>query len=100
MKRTQLLASHRAAPWLRRDRAEGKKPETASELQAVREKQKQKLLALIGQHPGLDAIALKGKGWRPQTHGQLRDAERAGWVIYLNGGWYIKFDHEEKEVMP
>lgn len=48
-----------------------------------------KLVALVEKNPGLDAIALKGKGWRPQTHGQLRDAERAGLIKYVNGGWQV-----------
>lgn len=47
------------------------------------------LLTIITKHPGLDAIALKGKGFRPRVHGSLRDAERAGLIEYRNGGWFI-----------
>ena len=53
------------------------------------ELQKQ-LIDLIRRHPGLDAIALKGKGWRPHVHGSLRDAQRAGLLLYANGGWYVR----------
>ena len=48
-----------------------------------------KILELIEKHPGLDAIALKGKGFRPGPHGSLRDAERAGLILFINGGWYL-----------
>ena len=47
------------------------------------------LLTIIDKHPGLDAIALKGKGWHPRTHGSLRDAESVGLLTYRNGGWYL-----------
>lgn len=47
-----------------------------------------KLVEIVRKNPGKDAIALKGKGFRPQTHGSLREAEKAGLVKYINGGWY------------
>lgn len=50
---------------------------------------KEKLRSLIAKFPGLDAIALKGKGWRPQVHGSLRDAEKSGVLVYRNGGWFL-----------
>lgn len=49
----------------------------------------EKLVKLVARYPGLDAIALKGKGWRPQTHGSLRVAQKAGYLHYHNGGWYV-----------
>ena len=49
----------------------------------------QRLLELVRKHSGLDAIALKGKGWNPRVHGSLRDAEKRGFLKYTNGGWYI-----------
>ncbi len=49
-----------------------------------------KLLKIVREHPGLEAIALKGKGWRPNVHGSLRDAEKAGLVSYRNGRWYVR----------
>lgn len=52
----------------------------------------EKLVALIQKNPGLDAIALKGKGFRPQSHGSLKDAEAAGLLAYVNGGWYVAGD--------
>jgi hypothetical protein len=48
-----------------------------------------KLVALISKYPGLDAISLKGKGWRPQTHGSLREAQSAGLIEFRNGGWFV-----------
>jgi hypothetical protein len=52
--------------------------------------QQLKLVRLVANHPGLDGIGLKGKGWRPQVHGGLRDAENAGLLVYTtNGGWQV-----------
>lgn len=57
-----------------------------------REKKWAKLREIVFNNPGLDAIALKGKGWRPQIHGSLREAGKLGIVKFRNGdnghGWY------------
>jgi hypothetical protein len=50
------------------------------------------LVNIIKRYPGLDAIALKGKGWRPILHGSLRDAESMGLLTFRNGGWYVAED--------
>ena len=47
-----------------------------------------KLLALVTEHAGLDAMGLKRVGWRPQTHGSLLDAERRGLIRYRDG-WQL-----------
>jgi hypothetical protein len=49
----------------------------------------EKLIEIVSKNPGKDAIALKGKGWRPSSHGSLRDAQNAGRIVYINGGWYL-----------
>ena len=54
-----------------------------------------RLLAIVNKYPGLDAIALKGKGWRPQNHGSLRDAEKKGFLHFRNGGWYA-YNYNER----
>jgi len=54
-----------------------------------------KLISLVRRFPGLDAIALKGKGFRPNLHGSLRDAERAGDLMFRNGGWYVAVTPDE-----
>jgi hypothetical protein len=51
--------------------------------------QYEKMLSIISKNPGLDAIALKGKGWRPNSHGSLREAEIFGLVKFVNSGWYL-----------
>lgn len=51
--------------------------------------QQDRLLRLVSKFPGLDAIALKGKGYHPASHGSLVVAERGGWLTYRNGGWYL-----------
>jgi len=50
----------------------------------------EKLIALITKYPGLDCIALKGKGFRPQVHGNLQEAKKDGLLTFVNGGWYVK----------
>lgn len=55
------------------------------------DKKQTKLVELVRKFPGLDGLALKGKGYRPQVHGSLRDAEKvSGLIEYRNGGWYAK----------
>lgn len=51
----------------------------------------EKLVAIVAKNPGLDGIALKGKGWNPRVHGSLRAAESKGLLVYRNGGWFIPF---------
>lgn len=48
-----------------------------------------KILEIIRKNPGLDAIALKGKGWSPTHHGSLRDLQADGAIIFKNGGWHL-----------
>jgi hypothetical protein len=60
----------------------------------------QKLVDLIRKFPGLDGIALKGKGWRPQVHGSLRDAQNVGLIEYRNGGWYVCADGNLTDETP
>lgn len=61
-------------------------------------RKKEKLIALIKKYPGLDAIALKSKGWRPQVHGSIREAEDMGVIEYKNGGWFVvEFINPEEE---
>lgn len=43
---------------------------------------------IVHKNPGLDAIALKGKGFKPSSQCSLRDVEQAGLIEYRNGGWY------------
>ena len=50
----------------------------------------QRLLDLIRKNPGLNAPDLMGKGFRPMTHGSLRNAEIAGEIEWSGSGWYIK----------
>lgn len=67
---------------------EGTPDDFQRDLERAEAQKRAKLVNLIRQYPGLDAIALKGKGFRPQSHGSLRDAEKAGVITYRNGGWY------------
>ena len=52
-------------------------------------KQEERLIKIVREHPGLDSIALLGKGFHPKKQGSLCEAERAGLLRYTNGGWYI-----------
>ena len=55
----------------------------------------ERLIEIVQRHPGLDAIALMGKGFHPRKQGSLREAERAGLLRYTNGGWYVvEVEHE------
>ena len=49
-----------------------------------------RLISIVAKNPGLDGIGLKGKGFRPSTHGSLRAAELAGLVEFRNGGWHVR----------
>lgn len=49
----------------------------------------EKLIDLVRKHGGCDAPALKGKGFRPNVHGSLRAAEKAGRLAYVNGAWTV-----------
>jgi len=37
-----------------------------------------KLVALLKQYPGKNTIELGHLGWRPETHGNLLEAQKAG----------------------
>ncbi len=47
-----------------------------------------KLVALLKEHPGQTAIQLQHLGWRPETDGELTEAEQAGRIVYLHGKWF------------
>ena len=49
-----------------------------------------KVVEIVKKNPGLDGIGLKSRGYRPQNHGSLRDAECAGLLVYRNGGWFYE----------
>jgi len=61
---------------------------TEAEMNAGKEKFK-KMLEIIGKNPGLDAAALKDKGYRPSSHGSLRDAGNLDIITFVDGGWYL-----------
>ena len=48
-----------------------------------------RLIEIVAKNPGCDAIKLKGKGFRPSTHGSLRAAEFAGILVFRDGGWFV-----------
>jgi hypothetical protein len=47
-----------------------------------------KLVAILKEHPGQTAIELGHLGWRPETDGDLAEAEKAGLIVYAHGKWY------------
>ncbi len=47
-----------------------------------------RLLELIRRNPGLSAMKLESLGWSPRMHGNFRDAEDAGLIVW-DGGWYL-----------
>ena len=42
-----------------------------------------RLVALLKQYPGRNAIELGHLGWRPETHGDLREAQKAGLIVWV-----------------
>jgi len=53
------------------------------------QKRIERTVALVENHQGLDAIALKGVGLRPGNSHNLKESESAGYLTYQNGGWYV-----------
>ena len=47
-----------------------------------------KLVALLKQHPGKNAIELSHLGWRPETHGNLMEAQKAGLIVWVKDKWF------------
>jgi hypothetical protein len=47
-----------------------------------------KLVALLKEHPGRTAIELQHLGWRPETHGELKEAEKAGVIVWVRKKWF------------
>jgi hypothetical protein len=47
-----------------------------------------KLVALLKEHPGRTAIELQHLGYRPETDGELTEAEKAGLIVWVHGKWY------------
>ncbi len=52
------------------------------------QKQFAKLVALLKEYPGQTAIQLQHLGWRPETDDDLREAERAGLIVWVRNRWY------------
>jgi hypothetical protein len=51
-------------------------------------KQFAKLVALLKEYPGRTAIELEHLGWRPETHGEPTEAQRAGLIVWVRNKWY------------
>ena len=47
-----------------------------------------KLVALLKEHPGRTAIELGHLGYRPETHGGLMEARKAGVIMRVRKGGY------------
>ncbi len=47
-----------------------------------------KLVALLKEHPGQTAIELGHLGWRPETDGELTEAEKAGVIVWVRQKWF------------
>ena len=47
-----------------------------------------KLVALLKQYPGRNAIELEHLGWRPETHGDMLAAQKAGGIVLVKNKWY------------
>ena len=47
-----------------------------------------KLVALLTEHPGRNAIELEHLGYRPETHGDLMEAQKAGVIVWMRKAWY------------
>jgi hypothetical protein len=47
-----------------------------------------KLVALLKEHPGRTAIELQHLGWRPETDGELEEAEKAGLIVWVRQKWF------------
>ena len=63
----------------------------------IRQRQRQKwqsmkqarLLEIVRQNPGLNGRGLQACGYSLRAHGSLRDAERAGLIVYRENGWHV-----------
>lgn len=51
-----------------------------------------KILRIIRNCPGYDAIQLRGYGIRPQDAGFIRILEKEGFIEWRKGGWHITGD--------
>jgi hypothetical protein len=47
-----------------------------------------KLVALLKEYPGRTAIELQHLGWRPETDGELKEAEKAGAIVWVRKKWF------------
>ncbi len=47
-----------------------------------------KLVALLKEYTGRTAIELEHLGWRPETHGELTEAQKAGLIVWVRNKWY------------
>ena len=47
-----------------------------------------KLVALLKEYPGRNAIELGHLGWRRETHGDLMEAQKAGLIVWVKDKWY------------
>ncbi len=45
-------------------------------------------MALLKEHAGRTAIELQHLGWRPETHGELKEAEKAGVIVWVRKKWF------------
>ena len=48
-----------------------------------------RLVNLIRDNPGLDSAGLRAVGWRPQTHGSLRQASLDAVIAWNGDGWIV-----------
>ena len=60
----------------------------ASRKAATKETKRDRLVALVREHPGLNSHELACFGWRSQRHGSLRDAMLDS-AIEWRDGWYV-----------
>ena len=58
-----------------------KQPKKAAEEEKPDVAKFAKLVALLKQYPGRNAIQFEHLGWRPETHGDLREAQKAGLIV-------------------
>src|SRR3974377_1169066 len=47
-----------------------------------------KLVALLKEYPGRNAIELQHLGYRPETHGDLIEAQKAGLIVWVKDKWF------------
>ena len=65
-----------------------KRPRKAAQREKPDVEKFAKLMALLKQYPGRNAIELGHLGWRPETHGDLREAQKAGLIVWVKNKWY------------